>query len=147
MQSSQKRTKELQISIPSTAATTRPRDHSERNTPLRFNWQAISQPSRNTAWECRRRSRRAAWRRARARCGEAVGARHSKPDGAREKAAKLKAIWEASTPGEYATKEKCAEIAGAQVGLKFDAAKKALTNVARKKAFKQTDLPCLSLLA
>jgi hypothetical protein len=65
---------------------------------------------------------------------EAVITRHSKPDGAREKATKLKAIWQASTKAEYSTKEQCAEIAGAQVGLKFDAAKKALKNVARKKA-------------
>ena len=44
-------TKELQISIPSTAATTRPLVQAERKTPLRFNWRATSQPSWNTARE------------------------------------------------------------------------------------------------
>ena len=37
-----------QISMPSTAATNRPRDQSERSTPLRFRRRAISQPRAQT---------------------------------------------------------------------------------------------------
>jgi hypothetical protein len=57
VQWSQKRAKELQISMPSTAATTRPLDQSERNIPLRFNCRAISQPRAKTArGSCRSRA-------------------------------------------------------------------------------------------
>jgi hypothetical protein len=64
---------------------------------------------------------------------DAVIKRHSKPEGARSKAAKLTAIWQGSTVEQYATKAACAEDAERTVGLKFDAAIKALRNVARKK--------------
>jgi hypothetical protein len=71
---------------------------------------------------------------------EAVGARHNKAGGSREKAAQLQAVWRDSTKADYATKEQCADVAGAQLGMKFDAALKALQNVVRKKASTRRNL-------
>ena len=57
---------------------------------------------------------------------EAANARHGQSDGAKEKHAKLIAVWKS---GKYTSKNICAEEECAALGMSFHAARRALYNV------------------
>lgn len=58
-----------------------------------------------------------------ARSRDAVNKRHDQKGGSRDKAARIRAEY---ATGRYPTKDKCAEQAGAKIGMSYTAAKKAL---------------------
>lgn len=60
----------------------------------------------------------------------AANRRHNKPNGSREKAGNIRAIW---VTGKYDTKQECAEKEHDALGMSYDTAIKALRNLPKQK--------------
>lgn len=54
-----------------------------------------------------------------------ANALHDKPGGSRDKVAKIRAAW---ASGNYRSRTECAEIGGRELGMSYDAARRALRN-------------------